>query len=97
MQNTQEILDTITRSKQYLSATYKLQSVGVFGSVIRGEHHEGSDVDVLVDLGAQTDLLDLIGIGQYLEERLLVKVDVVPRITLRPELMEQVLREVRYL
>lgn len=97
MQSTQEILDSIQQAKTYLSTTFKLHAVGVFGSVIRGEQRDGSDIDVLVDLDAKADLLDLIGIGQYLEERLHARVDVVPRAALRKEFRDQVLKEVRYL
>lgn len=97
MQTTQEILNTIQKAKPYLSSTYKLHKVGVFGSVIRGEQREGSDIDVLVDLDSKADLLDLIGIGQYLEECLHAHVDVVPRAALRQEFRDQVLKEVRYL
>jgi predicted nucleotidyltransferase len=97
MQSTQEILDTIQLAKQHLASTYKLHAVGVFGSVIRGEQRDGSDIDVLVDLDLKADLLDLIGIGQYLEERLHATVDVVPRAALRQEFRDQVLKEVRYL
>ena len=82
MQSTQEILDLIQQSKQHLSVAFKLQSVGIFGSVIRGEQRDGRDIDVLVDLDSKADLLDLIGIGQYLEERPHAKVDVVPRAAL---------------
>ena len=97
MQSTQQILDIIQQSKQHLSAAFKLHAVGVFGSVIRGEQRDGSDIDVLVDLDAKADLLDLIGIGQYLEERLHARVDVVPKAALRQEFRDQVLKEVRYL
>lgn len=97
MQSTQEILDIIRQSKQHLVTTFKVQKLGVFGSVIRGEQRNGSDVDLLVDLAATADLLDLIGIGQYLEERLHTRVDVVPRTTLRREFRDQVLKEVCYL
>jgi predicted nucleotidyltransferase len=97
MQSTQEILDIIRQSKQHLVTTFKVQKLGVFGSVIRGEQRNDSDVDLLVDLAATADLLDLIGIGQYLEERLHTRVDVVPRTTLRREFRDQVLKEVCYL
>ena len=97
MQSTQEILGTIRQAKRHLSSTYHLQTVGVFGSVIRGEQREGSDIDVLVVLDAKADLLDLTGIGQYLEEQLHARVDVVPRAALRQEFRDQVLKEVRYL
>jgi len=97
MLNTQQILDTIRQSKQHLSLAFKLNAVGVFGSVIRGEQRDGSDIDVLVDLDSKADLLDLIGIAQYLEDQLQSRVDVVPRTVLRQEFRDQVLNEVCYL
>jgi len=50
-----------------------------------------------VNLPKDADLLDLIGIGQFLEERLHHKVDVVPKESLRAEIRERVLKEVCYL
>ena len=97
MQSTQEILAAIQGAKPYLASTFKLQALGVFGSVIRGEQRDESDIDVLVEFEPGADLLDLIGIGQYLEERLHARVDVVPRAALRQEFRDQVLKEVRYL
>jgi len=97
METTQEILNTLASVKSELRTAFKVQEIGVFGSVIRGEQKESSDIDVLVGLDRDADLLDLIALSQFLEERLHHKVDVVPRNALRPELREQVLREVRYL
>ena len=97
MTSTQDILETITSLKSQLHTSFHVDGIGVFGSVIRGEQKESSDIDVLVDLDEDADLFDLIGLSQFLEERLNTKVDVVPRNALRPELREQVLREVRYL
>ncbi len=50
----------------------------LFGSVARGDDHEGSDVDVLVDLAPGTSLIDVIGIQMELEDILGVSVDLVP-------------------
>lgn len=97
MESTQEILHTLASVKSQLRSAFKVQEIGVFGSVIRGEQNESSDIDVLVGLDGDADLLDLIGLSQFLEECLHHKVDVVPRNALRPELREQVLREVKYL
>jgi len=71
--------------------------VGVFGSVIREEQSENSDIDLLVELDTNGDLLDLVGIGQYLENIFHKRVDVVPKDALRQEFREQVLKEVRYI
>lgn len=51
----------------------------VFGSAARGDDHEGSDVDLLVDFAPGTDIVDIIGIKHELEAVLGVPVDLVPR------------------
>ena len=61
-----------------------LQSHGItrpeiFGSTARGDDHEGSDVDVLVDVAAGMSLIDLMGIQLQLEDLLGVPVGIVPR------------------
>ena len=48
----------------------------IFGSAARGDDHEDSDVDLLVDFTAGTDI---IGIRRELEDVLGVSVDLVPR------------------
>jgi predicted nucleotidyltransferase/predicted transcriptional regulator of viral defense system len=51
----------------------------VFGSAARGDDHEGSDVDILVDFPPGTSIIDIIGIQHELEDLLGVPVDLVPR------------------
>jgi predicted nucleotidyltransferase len=97
MESTVDILDSLRRLKPELATSFNVQEIGMFGSMIRGEQREESDIDILVDLPSEADLLDLIGIGQFLEERLHHKVDVVPKGALRDEIRESVLKEVRYL
>lgn len=50
----------------------------IFGSVARGEDHEGSDLDLLVDIPAGTSLFDLLRIQDELETILGVEVDLIP-------------------
>lgn len=97
MERADEILDSLRQMKTELAAIFKIDEIGLFGSVIRGEQREYSDIDILVNLPKDADLLDLIGIGQFLEERLHHKVDVVPKDSLRDGIRERVLNEVRYL
>jgi predicted nucleotidyltransferase len=73
---------------------YKATIVGVFGSYVRGEQKEGSDVDVLVRFHEGATLLDLVGLADFLEEQLGVQVDVVSERAVRPELKDQILKEV---
>lgn len=52
-------------------------TVRVFGSVVRGEDDENSDIDFLVELEPGCSLLDLVALTQDLEDLLGRKVDVV--------------------
>jgi len=97
MERAEEILDSLRQAKPELEAAFKVHEIGLFGSVVRGEQREDSDIDILVDLPEEADLLDLIGLGQFLEERLHHKVDVVPKGSLREEIRERILKEVLYL
>lgn len=49
----------------------------IFGSVARGDDHEGSDLDLLVDFAPGTSLVDIIGIQDELESVLGAAVDLV--------------------
>lgn len=51
----------------------------IFGSTARGDDHEGSDVDIIVDFPQGTSIIDIIGIQHELEDLLGVPVDLVPR------------------
>jgi len=92
----QEIFSVLREIKPALKVEFKVNEIGIFGSVARGDQKAASDIDFLVDLDYGADLVDLIGLSQFLEERLRQRCDVVPRNALRPELRERILREVRY-
>lgn len=73
---------------------YEIKKAGVFGSVIRGETREDSDIDILVELGNDDmSLLDFVGIKLELEEVLGRKVDLVEYATIKPLLKERILEE----
>ncbi len=94
MTNTDSILTTLKELKPLIAIRYKAKEIGLFGSFARGEQHEDSDIDLLVDFEDGADMFDLVGLSDYLEEALKQKVDVVPKRALREELREAVLREV---
>lgn len=66
-------------------------NIRVYGSVARGEATEGSDVDLLVDLGPGRSLLDLGGLLMDLQELLGVPVDIATDV--KPRIRERVRRE----
>ncbi len=90
---TENILTKLRALKSVITEQYKARNIELFGSYIRGEQAESSDIDILVDFKDGADLFDLIGLAQFLEEKLQRKVDVVPKRALRPELRDEVFKE----
>lgn len=76
---------------------YKAEIKGIFGSYVRGEQKEDSDVDILVRFLEGATLFNFVGLADYLEERLKLKVDIVPVDTIRQEIKEDILKEAIYL
>lgn len=78
-----------------LRARYPISYLGVFGSWVRGEQSEGSDLDLLVDFDGPIDLFAYAGLQQTIADRLGVPVDLVHRPGLKPAIGRNVLREVQ--
>ncbi|MGQ9597339.1 MAG: nucleotidyltransferase family protein [Thermoproteota archaeon] len=99
MKKIEEIKIKLERLKPVLKERFKVKSIGVFGSYVRGEEKKGSDLDVLVEFeeSAGLSLLDFIGLENFLSEELGVKVDLVEKATLKPRIGKHILEEVVYL
>jgi uncharacterized protein len=74
---------------------FKSANPRVFGSVLRGEDRDGSDLDLLVDALPGATLFDLGGLQVELEDLLGVPVDVRTPGDLPPKVRERVLAEAR--
>ena|ERR1700730_18035041 len=67
----------------------------VFGSVLRGEDTEESDLDLLVDPTPKTSLLDIVNIISQLQNLLGIPVDVGTPNGLHPRIRDRVIAEAR--
>jgi len=90
----QEILTRLIELKPTITEQYKVREISLFGSYVRGEQVEDSDIDLLVEFDETADLFDLIGLELYLEDVFNRKVDVVPKQSLRPEISQDVLDQI---
>jgi predicted nucleotidyltransferase len=65
----------------------------IYGSIAKGQEHNGSDLDLLVDLAADQSLLGLIRLRQDLEDLLGCPVDVTEAETLHPLIRSEILNQ----
>ena len=75
MKTTAEYLQLLKQFKDTKAVSYGIRKIGLFGSVARGEHHEGSDVDVVYE--GEPNLLLRSRMKQELETLFGCKVDLV--------------------
>jgi len=90
-------IDEIVRAKRSqvlaIGAKHGARRMRVFGSVARGDARQDSDLDLLVQMEDGRTLLDLIGLGQDLEDLLGRRVDVVSEGGLSVHIRDRVLAE----
>lgn len=78
-----------------LAAKHGARNVRVFGSVLRGEARQDSDVDFLVDMEPGRTLLDMGGLVMDLRELLGRDVDVVTECGIKPRIREHIISEAK--
>lgn len=74
MKTTNEYLTRIRQFKQDFAEKYGIISIGIFGSVARGEQQEGSDLDIFVEL-KEPDPFIMFDIKEDLERICNCKID----------------------
>ena len=91
--NKQVILTQLKDYMEEIRQRFSVRRLSIFGSVVRGEASEGSDVDVLVvfDRKATFDLF--MDLKFYLEELLGTGVDLVTDKALRPQIRRIIEKE----
>jgi len=92
-----EIKNILERYKNELHLRFLVKEIGIFGSYVREEQRQASDVDILVEFERPVSLLKLVSLENFLNDLLGLKVDVVPVEDVRPELREKILSETVYI
>ena len=95
MLTTEDIQEKLKKYKLTLQEKYNVKSIGLFGSYIHGDQTEDSDVDVLVEFSRPIGW-KFIDLKDFLEEILEKEVDLVTVGALKPQLRDEILKEVVY-
>jgi hypothetical protein len=97
MKSFEEIKEILSKSKPMVQEKYQVKELGIFGSYVRGEQNESSDVDILIAFEKAPSLLKFIELENYLSETIGIPVDLVIKQVLKPRIGENILAEVIYL
>lgn len=91
------INEILRRTKNYLQLQFHVKQIGLFGSYLRNEQHEKSDVDILVEFEkGHKDFFNYLRLKSYLEEILGASVDLVMKEAVKPKLKDTILGHVHY-
>lgn len=94
--NKDEIRKKIGGQLPFLRQKYNVKRLGIFGSVVRDQQEEGSDVDMLVEFVSPIGFFDFIKLENFLAETLNQKVDLVTKKALKPVIKNDILKEAIY-
>ncbi len=97
MSELDQIKHILKQNKSALKKQFKIKTLGIFGSYVRGEQKKNSDVDILVTFSSTPGLFDYIKAENLLSAMLRKKVDLVMRGALKPTIGKNIMREVVYI
>ena len=96
MRTREQVLNILTEKLPYLKKTFQIKRIGIFGSWVRGEQTEDSDIDVLVEFEKPVGFFTFIELEDHLSELLGVRVDLVTPDALKPLIKPYVMEETVY-
>lgn len=89
-----EILKKLEENRETITG-FGVRRLGIFGSYVRGEHTETSDIDFLVEFERPT-FKNYFGLKFFLEKLFECKVDLVFHDTIKPRIRNTILEETVY-
>ena len=95
MKSLKEIKSRLKALNPVLKKNFSVDTIELFGSYIRGEQTEKSDLDVLITFlePNNVDLFKFIELRLFLKDQLGVDVDLIEKTALKPRLKGPILEE----
>ena len=87
------IKQILTQLKPELERKYFVNTIGLFGSIVRDDFTEKSDVDIIVDFSKPIGI-EFIDLADYIESKLNKKVDLVSRNGVKTKYFHQIESEI---
>jgi predicted nucleotidyltransferase len=72
------IKDILQQLKPEISRKFHVETIGLFGSVVRDDFSSASDIDIIVDFNRPIGV-EFIDLANYIEQQLQHRVDLVSR------------------
>jgi len=98
MQYKNEILNFLSKKREFLKENFHIIKLGIFGSFARGDNESGSDIDLIVEFEENTqNLFDIKrNLKAYIKENLNLEVDICREKYIKPRYKKEITNEVKY-
>ena len=96
MKNIEEIKKILSKNKIQFQSNFKVKEIGIFGSYLKSEQTKKSDLDILVEFESPVDFFYYLELEEHLTNLLGIKVDLVMKKALKPNIGRNILKEVIY-
>ncbi len=90
------ILDFLRSHKNEMHEKFGLIKIGLFGSYVRGEEREDSDIDLAVEIESTNKFRSFFGLKAYLEDGLHKKIDLGIESSIKPMAQKYIENEIEY-
>jgi uncharacterized protein len=90
-----DIFKILEQNKSLLFSRYPIKSLGLFGSAVRDDFNETSDIDILVDFNRPVGI-EFIDLADTLEKILHQKIDLVTRNGIKPKYFKEIEKDLIY-
>jgi hypothetical protein len=90
----EQLLSTLRAHMPELREQYHVRSLWAFGSYVRGEAKKRSDLDLLVEFERAPTFFEFVRLERHIGALLGLKVDLVMRTALKPDIGVRILEEI---
>ncbi len=92
-----QVLAYLREHKQEFFEQYGIESIGLFGSALRNELHDDSDIDLAIEMAAShKNLRNFLAFKRHLEENFDRPVDLGIESALKPAVKNAIARDILY-
>lgn len=92
----EQVLAFLRTHKDELRTRFGVTQLGLVGSYARGEAKDESDIDIVVSLHSDNTFRSFFGLLHFLQDNLQARIDLATEASLKPQVRESILKDIRY-
>jgi predicted nucleotidyltransferase len=94
--NKEQIIEFLRENKPFIEQQFGVVRIGLFGSYVRGDACEDSDIDIAVEMRDEHIFRNFFGLERYLKDHLKKEIDLGIEGTIKPFARQRVMKEIMY-